>query len=163
LLTARVEGVHRQPRRIVFDSLGQLPLTAKLVRGAAEIPVTVVVSRAAPRAATDALEAKGAEIMVAPGENEPARVCSALDQLGSSGVGSILLEGGPHLAGAFLDAGEVDEIRLFLAPLVLGGRTARDPLEGEGVETIAEAVRALTLDCERIGDDLLVSARLKDW
>ena len=84
-------------------------------------------------------------MIVATGENEPARVCSALDQLGAAGVSSILLEGGPHLAGAFLDAGEIDEIRLFLAPLVLGGETARDPLEGEGVEMIAEAVRALTL------------------
>jgi diaminohydroxyphosphoribosylaminopyrimidine deaminase / 5-amino-6-(5-phosphoribosylamino)uracil reductase len=163
LLTARVEGVHRQPRRVVFDSLARLPLTARLVSDANEIPLTVVVSRAAPRAATDALRSHGVEIVVAPGENETARVCSALDQLGAAGVGSILLEGGPHLAGAFLDAGEVDEIRLFLAPLVLGGRTARDPLEGEGVEAISEAVRALTLDCERVGDDLLVSARLKEW
>jgi diaminohydroxyphosphoribosylaminopyrimidine deaminase/5-amino-6-(5-phosphoribosylamino)uracil reductase len=163
LLTARVEGVHRQPRRVVFDSLARLPLTARLVSAANEIPLTVVVSRAAPRAATDPLRSHGVEIVVAPGENETARVCSALDQLGTAGVGSILLEGGPHLAGAFLDAGEVDEIRLFLAPLVLGGRTARDPLEGEGVEAISEAVRALTLDCERVGDDLLVSARLKEW
>jgi diaminohydroxyphosphoribosylaminopyrimidine deaminase / 5-amino-6-(5-phosphoribosylamino)uracil reductase len=78
-------------------------------------------------------------------------------------VSSILLEGGPRLAGAFMDAGEVDEVRLFLAPLVLGGRSARDPVGGEGVEAIADAVRALTLECDRIGEDLLVSARIKDW
>jgi diaminohydroxyphosphoribosylaminopyrimidine deaminase/5-amino-6-(5-phosphoribosylamino)uracil reductase len=90
-------------------------------------------------------------------------VLSALDQLGAAGVGSIMLEGGPHLAGVFLDAGEIDEVRLFLAPVILGGRTARDPLEGEGVEQISEAVRALTLDCERIDEDLLVSARIKEW
>jgi diaminohydroxyphosphoribosylaminopyrimidine deaminase / 5-amino-6-(5-phosphoribosylamino)uracil reductase len=163
LLTARLEGVSHQPRRVVFDSLGRLPLDAQLVRGARRTPLTIVVSRAAPRSATDALEAHGAEVIVAPGENEPARVCSALDQLAAAGVTSILLEGGPHLAGAFLDAGEIDEIRLFLAPVILGGRTARDPLEGEGVEQIADAVRALTLDCERIDDDLLVSARLREW
>jgi diaminohydroxyphosphoribosylaminopyrimidine deaminase/5-amino-6-(5-phosphoribosylamino)uracil reductase len=163
LLTARVEGVARQPRRVVFDSLGRLPLDAQLVGDARRVPLTIVVSRAAPRSATEALEAHGAEVIVAPGENEPARVCSALDQLGAAGVASILLEGGPHLAGAFLDAGEIDEIRLFLAPVILGGRTARDPLEGEGVEQIADAVRALTLDCDRIGEDLLVSARIKDW
>jgi diaminohydroxyphosphoribosylaminopyrimidine deaminase/5-amino-6-(5-phosphoribosylamino)uracil reductase len=163
LLTARVEGVTRQPRRVVFDSLARLPLTSKLVRDARKIPLTVVVSRAAPRTATDALETHGTEVIVATGQNEPARVLSALDQLGAAGIGSILLEGGPHLAGAFLDAGEVDEIRLFLAPIVLGGRTARDPLEGEGVETIAEAVHALTFTCEQVGDDLLVSARMKEW
>ncbi|HEY4279564.1 MAG TPA: bifunctional diaminohydroxyphosphoribosylaminopyrimidine deaminase/5-amino-6-(5-phosphoribosylamino)uracil reductase RibD [Conexibacter sp.] len=162
-LTARIPDVNRQPRRIVFDSLARLPLDSQLVEAASEVPLTVVVSRAAPRTATDALETHGAEVIVATGANEPARVVSALDQLGSSGVGSILLEGGPRLAGAFLDAGEIDELRLFLAPLVLGGRTARDPLEGEGVETISEALRALTLDCDRVGDDLLVSARLKEW
>jgi diaminohydroxyphosphoribosylaminopyrimidine deaminase / 5-amino-6-(5-phosphoribosylamino)uracil reductase len=163
LLTARVENVSRQPRRVVFDSLARLPLDAQLVRDARRVPLTIVVSRAAPRAATGALEAHGADVIVATGENEPARVCSALNQLGAAGIASILLEGGPHLAGAFLDAKEIDEIRLFLAPLILGGRTARDPLEGEGVEQIADAVRALTLECERVDEDLLVSARLHEW
>jgi diaminohydroxyphosphoribosylaminopyrimidine deaminase / 5-amino-6-(5-phosphoribosylamino)uracil reductase len=162
-LTARIDGVVRQPRRVVFDSLGRLPLDAQLVRAAREIPLTVVVSRAAPRAATDALEAHGAEVIVAPGENEPARVVSALEQLGGEDITSVMLEGGPRLAGAFLDAGEIDEVRLFLAPVILGGRTARDPLEGEGVEQIADAVRAESLHCERVEEDLLVSARIRTW
>jgi diaminohydroxyphosphoribosylaminopyrimidine deaminase / 5-amino-6-(5-phosphoribosylamino)uracil reductase len=162
-LTARIEGVTRQPRRVVFDSLARLPLSSQLVRDARAIPLTVVVSRAAPRTATDALATHGADVIVATGENETARVRSALDQLGADGIGSVLLEGGPHLAGAFLDAGEVDELRLFLAPMVMGGRTARDPLEGEGVDAIADAARALTLECEHVGADLLVSARMKEW
>ncbi|HEY7933740.1 MAG TPA: bifunctional diaminohydroxyphosphoribosylaminopyrimidine deaminase/5-amino-6-(5-phosphoribosylamino)uracil reductase RibD [Solirubrobacteraceae bacterium] len=166
-LTARPEGTPaesaRQPRRVVFDSLARLSPSSQLVGAATETPLTVVVSRAAARADTDALEAAGVQVLVATGENEPARVRSALDQLGGLGVCSALLEGGPHLAGAFLDAGEIDEIRLFLAPILLGGRTARDPLEGEGVEQISEALRAQSLDCERIGEDLLVSARLRAW
>jgi diaminohydroxyphosphoribosylaminopyrimidine deaminase/5-amino-6-(5-phosphoribosylamino)uracil reductase len=166
-LTARPDGTptcpSEQPRRVVFDSLARVPSDSRLLAAAAEIPLTVVVSRAAARADTDALEAAGAQVLVATGENEPARVRSALDQLGQLGVASLLLEGGPHLAGAFLDAGEIDEIRLFLAPLLFGGRTARDPLEGEGVERIADAVRALTFDCERVGEDLLVSARMREW
>jgi diaminohydroxyphosphoribosylaminopyrimidine deaminase/5-amino-6-(5-phosphoribosylamino)uracil reductase len=163
LLTSRVEGVPRQPRRVVFDSEARLPLDSQLVRGATEIPLTVVVSRAAPRTATDALEIAGAEVIVATGENEPARVRSALDQLGARDITSVLLEGGPHLAGSFLDAGEVDQLALFIAPVLLGGSAARDPLEGEGVERIDEAVRALTLDTERIGDDVLICARIREW
>ncbi len=166
-LTARPDGTpacpSEQPRRVVFDSLARLPSDSRLLAATAEIPLTVIVSRAAARADTDALEAAGAQVLLATGENEPARVRSALDQLGQLGVASALLEGGPHLAGAFLDAGEIDEIRLFLAPLLLGGRTARDPLEGEGVERISEALRALSFDCERIGEDLLVCARLREW
>jgi diaminohydroxyphosphoribosylaminopyrimidine deaminase/5-amino-6-(5-phosphoribosylamino)uracil reductase len=166
-LTARPDGLPAepaaQPRRVVFDSLARLPAGSQLVVAAAEIPLTVIISRAAPRSDSDALEAAGVQVLVATGENEPARVRSALDQLGSLGVTSVLLEGGPHLAGAFLDAGEIDEVRLFLAPLLLGGSAARDPLEGEGVERISEAMRALTFSCESIGEDLLISARLREW
>jgi len=166
-LTARPEGEpaepSHQPRRVVFDTLARLPPNSRLVTAAAEFPLTVVVSRAAARSDTDALEVAGAQVLVATGENEPARVRSALEQLGALGVSSVLLEGGPHLAGAFLDAGEIDEVRLFLAPLLLGGSAARDPLEGMGVERISEAMRALTFDCSRVGEDLLVSARLREW
>jgi diaminohydroxyphosphoribosylaminopyrimidine deaminase / 5-amino-6-(5-phosphoribosylamino)uracil reductase len=166
-LTARPGGLQAeaalQPRRVVFDSLARLSPSSQLVAAASEIPLTVVVSRAAARGDTDALEAAGVQVLVATGENEPARVRSGLDQLGADGVSSVLLEGGPHLAGAFLDAGEIDEVRLFLAPLLLGGSAARDPLEGEGVERISDAVRALAFDWENVGEDLLISARLREW
>jgi diaminohydroxyphosphoribosylaminopyrimidine deaminase/5-amino-6-(5-phosphoribosylamino)uracil reductase len=164
-LTARIDGVRRQPCRIVFDSTARLPLDSKLVAAAPAVPLIVVVSRAAPRGATDALETAGAEVIVATGQNEPARVRSALAQLGARypPVTSVLLEGGPHLAGSFMDAGEIDEVRLFIAPLVLGGRLARDPLEGEGVDRVADALRALTLACEPVAGDVLVTARLREW
>jgi diaminohydroxyphosphoribosylaminopyrimidine deaminase / 5-amino-6-(5-phosphoribosylamino)uracil reductase len=90
-------------------------------------------------------------------------VASALDLLGAAGITSIMLEGGPHLAGAFLDAGEVDEVRLFVAPMMLGGRGARSPVEGEGAESIADAASALSLRCEEVDDDLLITARLREW
>jgi diaminohydroxyphosphoribosylaminopyrimidine deaminase/5-amino-6-(5-phosphoribosylamino)uracil reductase len=164
LLTARVDAVARQPRRVVFDSTARLPLPSQLVRTAGEgEPLTVVVSRAAARTATDALRTAGAEIVVATGANEPARVVSALDQLGAQGITSVLLEGGPRLAGAFLDAAEIDELRLFVAPLVLGGSGARGILEGTGGEYIADAFPAADLCCERIERDLLISARLAEW
>ena len=161
-LTARVPGVDRQPRRIVFDSTARLPLDSRLVQDASEIPLTVVVSRAAGRSAVESLEMAGAHVIIATGENEPARIADALDQLGELElpVTALMLEGGPHLAGAFLDAGEIDEARLFVAPLLLGGSSARDPLEGEGVEKIADAMRAIvarvqhrpaTTSCSRRG------------
>ncbi|MCW2966948.1 MAG: ribD [Solirubrobacteraceae bacterium] len=162
-LTARVEGVAKQPTRVVFDSTARLPLDSQLIKAAPEQRLVVVTTRAAPRSALEALESAGAEVVVTTGQNEPARISDALDRLGELGMASILLEGGPHLAGAFFDAGEIDEVRLFLAPVLLGGRAARDPLEGEGVEHIADALRAQTLDCEKVAEDLLISARLKEW
>lgn len=168
-LTARtggsdsVELAERQPTRVVFDSLAQLPLHGTLLEDIGAAPLTLVVSRAAQRGTITALEAQGVEVICATGENAPARVRSALEQLGASGITSILLEGGPKLAGAFLDAGQIDEIRLFIAPIVLGGHGARDPLEGEGAEAVADAVRALQFSHASVGDDLLLTARIKEW
>jgi diaminohydroxyphosphoribosylaminopyrimidine deaminase/5-amino-6-(5-phosphoribosylamino)uracil reductase len=163
LLTARIEGVARQPRRVVFDSEASLPLDSQLVRSAGDVPVILVCSRAAKRTSTDALESAGVEVIVATGENEAARVGTALDELGSRDVQSLLLEGGPHLAGVFLEAGEIDEARMFVAPLFAGGREARAAIEGEGVELIDDAVRAASVAVERIDDDVLITARLREW
>jgi diaminohydroxyphosphoribosylaminopyrimidine deaminase/5-amino-6-(5-phosphoribosylamino)uracil reductase len=162
-LTARVDAVRRQPRRVVFDAEARLPVEGKLVSTAREVPVTVVCARAAGRTAADRLRAAGVDVIVASGENEVARVRSALDELGAREVQSLLLEGGPHIAGAFLDAGEVDEARIFVAPLIAGGREARTPVEGEGVERIEAAIRAEGTGVERIDDDVLITARLQEW
>jgi len=162
-LTARIEGVARQPRRVVFDSEARLPLTSQLVRGVADVPVTVVCSRAAARTSVQGLESAGVDVIVATGQNERARVEDALDELGTREVQSLLLEGGPHLAGAFLEAGEIDEARVFIAPLMTGGRDAKTAVEGMGIEQIAAAPRALHVEVDRLEDDVLVIARLKEW
>jgi diaminohydroxyphosphoribosylaminopyrimidine deaminase/5-amino-6-(5-phosphoribosylamino)uracil reductase len=162
-LTARIEGVARQPRRVVFDSEARLPLDSNLVRGVDEVPVTVVCSRAATRTAVQALESAGVDVIVATGQNEAARVKHALDELGAGEVQSLLLEGGPHLAGAFLEADEIDEARMFIAPLMTGGREAKTAVEGIGIGRIASAPRALHVEVDRLDDDVLVVARLKEW
>src|ERR687895_2531551 len=148
-LTARIEGVARQPRRVVFDSEARLPVSSQLVRGVADVPVTVVCSRAASRTSVQALESAGVDVIVSTGQNEAARVKHALGELGAGEIQSLLLEGGPHLAGAFLEAGEIDEARMFVAPMLAGGREARTPVEGQGAEEIADARRALSMAVER--------------
>jgi diaminohydroxyphosphoribosylaminopyrimidine deaminase / 5-amino-6-(5-phosphoribosylamino)uracil reductase len=162
-LNARVEGVARQPRRVVFDSEARLPLDSRLVKDAAELPLIVVTGRAASRTSVQALESAGVDVIVATGENEAARVENALDELGGREIQSLLLEGGPHLAGAFVEAGEIDEARIFIGPLLLGGAKAKTAVEGIGVEAIASASRALHMETERIEDDVLIVARLKEW
>ena len=163
LLTARGEGVTRQPTRVVFDSEATLPLDSNLVRTAPEVPLVVVVTRAAERSNADALRAAGAEIVVVAGGTERERAIDALDKLGGLGIMSVLLEGGPRLAGSFLDAQEIDELRLFVAPIAIGGRGARPVVEGEGSGSIAESQHAVSFDVEMIDEDVLLRARLREW
>ena len=163
LLTAREvewpESV-RQPARVVFDSRARLPLDSKLVRSAADVPLHVVIEAGAATDRAAALAAAGAQLIEVSGEPER-RVGAALEQLGEQGVASVLLEGGAELAGIFLDAGEIDEMRLFIAPLMLG--SGRPLLAGRGAPAVAEAERPLEVEWEPSGPDMLARARLREW
>jgi diaminohydroxyphosphoribosylaminopyrimidine deaminase / 5-amino-6-(5-phosphoribosylamino)uracil reductase len=161
LLTARDVAAARQPARVVFDSTARLPLGSKLVGSLGEAPLYLVVDAAAadPDRVAD-LRGTGAEVIEVAGER-PARVVAALDELGRRGINSVLLEGGGGLAGAFLDAGELDELRLFFAPVLLGA--GRPLVAGRGVEHVAGGERLLAFDWERSGEDLLARGRLREW
>ena len=84
----------------------------------------------------------------------------ALDELGARDIQSLLLEGGPHLAGAFLEAGEIDEARMFVAPL--HDSAARRPgprSRASASRRSRRGARALAIETERIEDDVLIVAR----
>ena len=164
LLTARDTGgpVAGQPTRVVFDSSARIPLDSQLVRTRDQAPVIVFASPEAPPDRLRALRDAGVEVLVVDGD-PTARVHAALAELGRREVTSLLLEGGARLAGAFLDAGEIDELRLFVAPVVLGGAGSRPLVAGDGAESLDAAQRALAMEWERSGDDLLIRARLREW
>jgi diaminohydroxyphosphoribosylaminopyrimidine deaminase / 5-amino-6-(5-phosphoribosylamino)uracil reductase len=165
LLTARPEGPppNRQPARVVFDSDARLPLGSKLVATAAEAPLLVVTGGAAPSGRVEALTEAGAEVLTASGARSEDRVRAALTDLGRRGLGSLFLEGGPTLAGAFMAAGEVDELRIFIAPLLIGGEAAPGPIAGFGAAAIGDAERPLAVEHDQVGEDLLIRARLREW
>jgi diaminohydroxyphosphoribosylaminopyrimidine deaminase / 5-amino-6-(5-phosphoribosylamino)uracil reductase len=162
LLTARGVGAERQPKRVVFDTAARLPLEGRLVRTVTEAPVIVIAGAEAPGPRLDSLTNAGVEVIVCPGDG-PQRIASALSELGDREVSSLLIEGGPTLAGAFRDAGELDELRLFMAPTLLGGAGSRPLLGGHGAATLRSADRALTLSAEPSGEDLLIHATMREW
>ena len=78
-----------------------------------------------------------------------------LRQLGEEGVQSLLLEGGPTLAGAFLRAGAVDKLLVFVAPLLAG--------QGSGmVDRLHKAIRPVSLTAHAVGADVLIEAYLRE-
>jgi len=162
LLTARDVGARRQPLRVVFDSTARLPEASRLVSSAAGPPVLAFVAAAAPADRIAALERAGVEVVACSG-GRVERVAAALDVLGRRGITSLLLEGGATLAGAFRDAGELDELRLFYAPIVLGGEDARPVIGGRGSSRVEAAERALAVDWEPVGEDALARVRMREW
>ncbi|MDV7098614.1 bifunctional diaminohydroxyphosphoribosylaminopyrimidine deaminase/5-amino-6-(5-phosphoribosylamino)uracil reductase RibD [Gordonia amicalis] len=67
----------------------------------------------------------------------------------------VLVEGGPHILGAFFDAGLVDEVHAYVAPMVLGA--GRSSVEIPGVTTLADAKRFRTAHTTTLGDDVLIT------
>lgn len=155
LLTARDVDAARQPARVVFDSKARLPLDSKLVASVGEAPLIVVTAPGAPADRVAALRDAGAEPIEAEG------IEAALAELGVREISDLFLEGGPTLAGAFLDAGEIDELRLFVAP-VLGG-SAEAPGVIAGAASLGGAISPLSVEHETVGADLLICARLREW
>ncbi len=164
LLTARDldPPPRRQPKRVVFDAHARLPLDSALVGSIDEAPLIVITVPGADAERSAALEAAGAEVVPVGGDGS-SQIAAALDELGRREITSVLLEGGPTLAGAFLDSGEIDQLCLFVAPVVIGGRDAHPALGGRGPEAMADAQRALEVDYTSVGGDLLIDARLREW
>ncbi len=138
LLTARTPDAARQPIRVVFDSGARLPLDSQLIRTLDESPVVVIASPNADSSHVIALREAGVEVVVADG------IQAALSDLGRRGITSLFLEGGQTLAAAFVDADQIDEARVFVAPVLLGGSKRTDAL-GPG------------------GEDTLIETRFKEW
>jgi diaminohydroxyphosphoribosylaminopyrimidine deaminase / 5-amino-6-(5-phosphoribosylamino)uracil reductase len=81
-----------------------------------------------------------------------------LRRLAETGVQSLLLEGGPKLAGAFLRADLIDKLVLFVAPKLIGGDDAPPLFSGAGARTLTDAVPLADLEVTRVGEDLRVTA-----
>jgi diaminohydroxyphosphoribosylaminopyrimidine deaminase/5-amino-6-(5-phosphoribosylamino)uracil reductase len=133
------------PARVVFDTSARLPLTSRLVQTAWEQP-TIVVCWAPDPAHAAALEREGVTLVHA------ASLADALVALRTSGIRTLLVEGGAGLASSFLQEALVDRLIIFRAPLILGG-DALNAFAGLSPETIGEARRWRVIDARRFGDD----------
>ncbi len=130
----------RRSTRVVLDSRLRLPLASKLVAGARVHPVIAVCAKAAP-ARRRALEARGVVVLEVSARLGRVPVAAALAALARIGMTSLFVEGGSEVMGSFVRAGLFDEIVLFRAPLLLGGRGSRPVIGGPDPVRLADAVR----------------------
>ncbi|HNI38868.1 MAG TPA: bifunctional diaminohydroxyphosphoribosylaminopyrimidine deaminase/5-amino-6-(5-phosphoribosylamino)uracil reductase RibD [Solirubrobacterales bacterium] len=151
----------RQPARVIFDSGLLITTGAALFADIDEAPLLIIAGPEPDPDRLAALKAAGAEVIPVAGEGSGARFALAMEALGERGIGSLLLEGGPRLAGAALTAGEVDRTEIFIAPLILGG--GRPATEGSGPELMEEATRVPKMRIGRVGQDVLMSSTIRTW
>jgi diaminohydroxyphosphoribosylaminopyrimidine deaminase/5-amino-6-(5-phosphoribosylamino)uracil reductase len=160
LLTCRARPL-RVATRVVLDALAETPLNSQLVRTAREAPVIVAAAADAPSERVEALRQAGAEVLRLPGRApRAADLAALLAELGRREMTNVLVEGGATLLGSAFDAGLVDEVAVFVAPLVVGAAGALAAVAGNGVEHIAHARRLVSPEVTRLDEDVLVRGRV---
>lgn len=154
LLTARTEPMpEKQPLRVVADSRGRVPASAKLFSTLEMGPVAIATLE------TMDLErwpsTKGLQFWMLPA-GEGSSSVSLVEMMHSAqraGVTSMMIEGGGQLAASFVRAGLVDRIEWFRAPVLLGG-DGRPCLGGLSLETLEAAPRYRRVSVQEVGVDL---------
>ena len=141
----------RQPLRVVVSARADVPAASRVVRTAAEVPTLVACSEAAPRRAVQALEDRSVRVLVAGARSVDLR--ALLARLRGMGARTALLEGGGETNWRFVRLGLVDEIRLAVAPVVVGGGGGAGrsvPLVGgAGFPTLAASSRFRLVSARR--------------
>ena len=152
-LSVRLEGEHKQPVRIVLDGAARLPLDAKIWRDA---PAVIVICRAdAPAENVARLEIRGARVWPLGDDWN-----LLMQQLWRDGIYSVLIEGGARVAASAFEAGVVDKVALFIAPILMGaGRRLLPDVKFASMNDVARLERVRV---SRFGVDTLVEGYLRE-
>jgi diaminohydroxyphosphoribosylaminopyrimidine deaminase / 5-amino-6-(5-phosphoribosylamino)uracil reductase len=159
LLTARIPDAPRQPVRVVLDGSARLSTSSRLVRTTQEIPVLVAVTDRATGSRRETLARAGCEIVAFPGRGV-VPIVRLLEELGRRGMSNVLVEGGGRTAGSFFDAGQVDAVDVFIAPILEGGDHPRTPLRGRGSSLMSQASKLQDIQSDPVGQDTRIRGRL---
>lgn len=156
LLTDRSDAPRRLDLvRIVLDEHLQTTADSRLARTAHDAPVLIFAGANAAVSAASDLETRGIEVIRDTSGGRD--ILEVLKELGRRSIQSVLLEGGGRVAGAFIDAGLVDKLTFFIAPVVIGGSEAPSAVGGTGAEKMADALRLKDVEVTQRGADIEIT------
>ncbi len=161
-LTARDENnapLERQPLRVVVDSSCRASPASKLFSGPGRV---LVATAAADESKEHALRHIGVEVVPLPGDDGRVDVGALMSALVERGVNSVLLEGGGTLIASLVEQGLVSKIEAIVAPMLIGGRDALSPFEGDGFGRLQDALWLENITVGRLGDDIHIIGYTKN-
>ena len=121
--------------------------------------ILVAVGEDAPASRVAGLESAGVTVLPCKSRDGRVDVADLCSRLHALDVTAVLLEAGSGLGGAFLEAGLVDRVAVFVAPLLLGGAVAPGPAGGAGLD-LGDAIQLSDLTTRPLGDDWLIEANV---
>lgn len=159
-LTCRLpDGTGHNPVRIIADSRARTPLTSNVVTDGQARTIIAVTSQAQAER-VKALSESGVDVWTC-GDGEHVDLRLLMERLAAENICSVFVEGGGTVNFSLLEAGLVDKVLAFVAPKIVGGKTALTPVEGAGFAALRDAVELTDLTAEMLDGDLLLSAYVK--
>ena len=147
----------RQPLRLVFDSRLRIPFKARVLQGIERAPTVIATTKPANPRKVERLRRMGVQVLVLPRTGARVSIRECLQALGKMEITGMLLEGGGELNAAFLRAGLVNRVCLYVAPALLGGQETKGLLGGRSPRRLADIVPVSNLHVESLGEDVLVT------
>ena len=149
----------KNPIRIICDTHLRTPLSAKVVTTAREVP-TIIATCCREKSRWVPYVAAGCEIMALPEKDGHVDLTVLMEHLGAREIDSILVEGGGTLHWSVLEAGLANRVQAYIAPKLLGGESAKTPIEGRGFPHPDKAVVLKAPTVTRLGDDFLIESEV---
>lgn len=146
----------KNPIRIIVDSNAKTPPTAKVLTEDKNVPTIIAITENAAPKKVELLKAAGATIITA-GAGKHVDLTLLLNLLRKRGIKILMVEGGGTLNWGLLDRGLVDEVRIAIAPVMVGGKDAVTLVEGEGASTIRGGVKLQMKCIEQCGENLVLT------
>jgi 2,5-diamino-6-(ribosylamino)-4(3H)-pyrimidinone 5'-phosphate reductase len=147
----------KNPIRIIVDGSARTPPNSRIFLDGG--PVIVAVTNRASNRRVDRLRKAGADVLRTGNSHVNLRILLA--RAYRLGIRSILLEGGGRLNWSMLSNRLVDDIRILVAPIIIGGSRATTLVDGEGVGRISHAISLIPVSVRRHGEETVLSYKVK--
>ncbi len=144
------------PIRVVVDSQGRTPINSRVLNEKA--PTIIAVSSKYSNTPKIKELAKKADIYVSGKEHVD--LSKLLDYLYSKGIKTLMLEGGSTLNFSMIKEGLIDEIRICIGPMIVGGQYAKTLFDGEGFDYMEDSIKLDLTDIEQLDQDLILTYKV---
>jgi diaminohydroxyphosphoribosylaminopyrimidine deaminase/5-amino-6-(5-phosphoribosylamino)uracil reductase len=156
-LTTRIAGREvKDPIRVILDTHGRIPISARVLRHASGADTIVAAGPAAAADAQRRIAGKGVRVIQAATRGGRIDLPALMGELGGMGITSVLVEGGSRVLASAFRAGVVDKVCFFFAPLISGGDDGVPICSGPGPDRMRDCLRLVRIRTQRFGDDVMI-------